>query len=355
MNLNMRFCFVLPRTTSKAIGGYKIVFEYANNLTNRGHNVSILFLNKNYLKNYQVPKFVKGLYFCLLNKIEPRWFKLDDNVKKVSDYEDSKTIDLYNHADVVVATAVKTAHYVVDNFKTKNKIYLIQGRETWSLSEEGTDMTYCLGMKNVVVSHWLKNIVDKISDKKSTLIQNPIDLNVYKVKMPIENRNRYSIGCLYNPNPCKGFDNAFKAILKIKEKYPKLEIRIFGAYDRPKFLPSWIRYYKNTTQEETVDIYNDVSIFLCSSIDEGYGLTGVEAMACGCVLCSTNYDAVYEYAEDGYNCLLSPVSNIDAQVKNVSRLIDDDKLRVRLAENAVISVNRFSCDRAIDKFLELIE
>lgn len=96
-------------------------------------------------------------------------------------------------------------------------------------------------------------------------------------------------------------------------------------------------------------------MFLCSSINEGYGLTGLEAMACGCALCSTDYRAVYEYAEDGVNCLLSPVADIDAQVKNVSRLFKDDELRVRLASTATETVKSFSWDIAVDRFMTLIE
>ena len=47
----MNICFVLPRMSNKAVGGYKIVYEYANRLADRGHSVSILFLNTNYLNN----------------------------------------------------------------------------------------------------------------------------------------------------------------------------------------------------------------------------------------------------------------------------------------------------------------
>ena len=41
--------------------------------------------------------------------------------------------------------------------------------------------------------------------------------------------------------------------------------------------------------------------------------------------------------------------------ENVSRLINDDKLRIWLAGNIVISVNRFLSDKAIDGFLDLIK
>ena len=351
----MKICFVLPKAESKAIGGFKIVYEYANRLIQRGHEVYLLFLNTNYLKRFYIPRFIKKAYFDCETRRQPVWFQLDTEVIKVSDYSKKKVEKLYRECDVVIATAVKTARYVAEYFKTDNKIYFIQGRENWSLTDEQVDDTYRLGLKNVVISQWLKQIVDKASGGDSVLIPNPIDIEKYKIINPIENRIRYSIGCLYNPNPCKGFDNAFRVMEKLKASFPEMGRGIiFGAYERPKSLPNWIKYVKNATQEETIDIYNNISVFLCSSIDEGYGLTGLESMACGCALCSTGYAAVHEYAEDGRNCLLSTVGDVDAQTENVSRLFNDNSLRIKIATEAVKSVEKFSWDIAINKFEELI-
>lgn len=351
----MKLCYVLPKTETKAIGGYKIVYEYANRLSDMGHDVTILYLNTNYLKQYHVPKIIKKVYFDRLVVREPKWFQLNSRVTQISDYSKKKVKALYENADVAIATAVKTAPYVKTNFKSKNKFYFIQGRENWSLTDEQVNETYCLGMKNIVISHWLKNIVDEVTETDSLLLPNPIDTEKYKVINPIENRQKFTIGCLYNPNPCKGFDNSFRVLTKLKTAYPEVKVVIFGAYDRPNYFPNWIDYVKNATQDKTINIYNNISVFLCSTIDEGYGLTGLESMACGCALCSTNYNAVYEYAEDGINCLLSPVYDIDAQVDNVSKLFNNDKMRKNIAHNATKSVSKFSWDITIDKFLSLIE
>ena len=42
----MKICFILPQTLRKPIGGYKIIYEYANRLVDEGHKVVILFLNE---------------------------------------------------------------------------------------------------------------------------------------------------------------------------------------------------------------------------------------------------------------------------------------------------------------------
>ncbi|MCR5376624.1 MAG: glycosyltransferase family 4 protein [Lachnospiraceae bacterium] len=351
----MKICFVLPRMSNQAVGGYKIVYEYANRLTVIGHEVSLLYLNTNYYNSYHIPRVVKKAYFGFLNRREPKWFKLESRVEKISDYSTKRVQRLLAEANVAVATAVRTAPYVAERFATQNKIYLIQGRETWNRSEEYVDNTYRLGMKNVVISRWLKDIVDKASGGEAVLVRNPIDLTKYKVIEQIDNRRKHSLSVLYNPNPVKGFDNAFCVITKLKDKYPDLEVRAFGAYPKPEFFPSWIDYTENATQQQTIDIYNRTQVYLCSSVAEGYGLTGLEAMACGCALASTSYDAVYEYAVDQRNCLLSEVGDVDAQFLNVSTLFEDDTLRKKISMNALDDVKAFSWDVAIDLFVKMME
>ena len=55
----MRICFVLPGVARQPVGGYKMAFEYANRLVKENHEVLILYLNQDLLKNYSVPLVVK--------------------------------------------------------------------------------------------------------------------------------------------------------------------------------------------------------------------------------------------------------------------------------------------------------
>ncbi len=350
----MRICFVLPANTNKATGGYKIVYEYANRLCNKGFDVSILYLNSFSLKRFYIPRIIKRVFFDFINCFEPRWFHLDKRIEKVSDFSNKRLIDLYKYSAVVVATsAATTAKYVRYNFLTNKKIYLIQGKENWSLTEGELNETYRLGMTNVVVSKWLKEIVDSVSKKESILLSNPIDNTIYIEKTPYFKRYKHSIGVLYNPNECKGFQFAIQAINKVKNIYPDLIVYAFGAFDRPKNLPNWIIYKKNAAQKETVDIYNSVRVYLCASIEEGFGLTGLESIACGCVLVTTDFQGAKEYAKDDENALVSPVCDVDALVKNICRVFEDDTLAIKLTNNGKKSASLANWDKAVNKLIEL--
>lgn len=133
-----------------------------------------------------------------------------------------------------------------------------------------------------------------------------------------------------------------------------MEAVIFGVPVRPSYMPKWITYRKNASTQETVEIYN-IAIFICASINEGYELTGAEAMACGAALVSTDYESVHEYTENEKNALLSPVCDVERLVANAVRLIENDSLRISQSHNGVEAMQSHSWDNAMEIMNKLIE
>lgn len=350
----MRICFVLPGVARQPVGGYKMAFEYANRLVKENHEVLILYLNQDLLKNYSVPLVVKRKIAKILTKIEPKWFDLNKKIKKISNLDlDYK--EKLGKLDVCIATsAEKTVEEVNKNLIAKTKLYLIQDYENWNISDKELIATYKLGFKNIVVAKWLKQIVDQYSPTESVLIPNAIDMSIYTETVPIQNRDNHTIALLYHESPHKGLKNAFKVLDKLKQKYPDLKVIMFGKFPKPE-LPNWITYYKGASQKKTVEIYNSVKVFLCSTIEEGFGLTGIEAMACGACLVSTDYRGVREYAVNNYNSLLSPVGDIDAQVENVIRIFENKELQKNISSNGIQHVKKFKWSEAMKKLNKTIE
>ena len=188
---------------------------------------------------------------------------------------------------------------------------------------------------------------------KRQLIPNAIDTKCYECKIPIEKRSQHTIALLYHSAPKKGLKYAFEVLKSVKKQYPDLQVIMFGKFP-VHGLPKWITYHKNASQKETVRIYNSVQVFLCSTIEEGFGLTGIEAMACGSCLVSTDYKGVKEYAVDNYNALLSPVGDIQAQVNNVVRIFENKELREKISKNGIESVKNFTWIEAMEKFNKAI-
>lgn len=350
----MKICFVLPGVARQPVGGYKMAYEYANRLVKENHDVIILYLNQDFLKNYRIPFGIKKIAAKFITQYEPKWFDLDKRIIKISNL-DSNYKEEIGKLDVCIATsAEKTVEEVNRNLTARNKFYLIQDYENWNISDSELIDTYKLGFKNIVVAKWLKKIVDRYSQNESILIPNAIDTTIYKETIPIQNRTNHTIALLYHESPHKGLKNAFKVLDRLKQKYPDLKVIMFGKFPKPE-LPNWITYYKGASQKKTVEIYNSVKVFLCSTIEEGFGLTGIEAMACGACLVSTDYRGVREYAINNYNSLLSPVGDIDAQVKNVIHIFEDEKLQQKISSNGMQHVKKFKWSEAMKKLNKAIE
>lgn len=349
----MKVCFVMNSFSLYPTGGAKMVFEYANRLSERGHKVQILYLNNNAWIKYHLPEKIRRILVSCVSMFSPTWFSLNTDIKKLS-YYDSKLDIKTKDTDVFIVTAVTTVEITRNRFKGRRFVYFIQDFENWAVSKEYVYKTYNLGMTNIVISKWLKDIVDSNSKKSSVLIKNPIDFEVYKINKKIENRKSHTIGLLYHTRLDKGIKYSLATIDKLKVQYPDLEVYMFGASKRPKDLPNWINYTCNASQSETVAIYNKVSVWLCATVDEGFGLTGLEAMACGCVLVSTAYKGVFEYAKEGYNALLVPVKDVNALVEAVVKVFEDYSIRKKLVFNAQETVRNFSWKKAVDKFEETL-
>lgn len=347
----MKIVFVLPFRDKKPIGGYKIVYEYANRLLGRGHEVIIAYCSEYDMIRTRLPLAVRTYLSSILAKYNPKWFNLDKKVVKMTipKIEDRYMPD----ADIVFATAIGTVESIekLDGTKGK-KFYLVQDYETWNRTDEEVCRTYRYeDMQKVLIASWLREYMENQSHVD--VIPNPINTKEFFVKNSIEDRNPYTIAVLYHTAKHKGLQYALKVLEILKDKYPILSVKMFGTYKRPKKFPKWIVYKQNAQSSDLLDIYNSCAIFLCASVEEGFGLTGAEAMACGCALVSSNYRGVREYAVHMENSLLSPVKDIDAMVENVEKLFDNDSLRIQIAKNGSMSIQKNSWKNAVDKMEEL--
>lgn len=350
----MRITFCLPNQNYRTpIGGFKIVYEYANRLVGLGHQVGIVYCTQNTLAKYKMPEQAKMICSDVIVKLSPKWFPLDRRVRRISAHEIS---DRYvPTSDVVFATAAKTALEVAKLSPTKGrKFYLIQGYENWTMSDLELINTYCLGFTNVVVSNWLYEVVKPYSDN-TYCIKNPVDTNKFKVITPIAERNKFTFGFLYHDGEYKGTNYTIEVLRLVKVNYPRVRILAFGNPTRPSNLPEWVEYHRNASQEEVINLYNKCSIFVCSSIIEGFGLTGLESMACGCAFITSGYKGAFEYCEHNRNALVSPVRDVKAMYNNIDYLLQNDRERQRIAQNAVKDAINFSWDNAIQKMARLLE
>lgn len=357
--------FLLPvggvlRRNPHPVGGFKIIYEYANMLVNNGFQVNIMLPATLLWKERSLSVKLKGILLYILGKIDkkfydPRnWFDLNKKVRVI--WIPSLEEKYIPDADFTVASAAETAEYLnkYSNVKGK-KLYLIQGYEEWYFNKERLINTYKFGFKNIVIAEWLKEIVDHHSETESILIENGLDFNEFKMEIPIKNKDKYSISMLYHASEWKGSRYGIEALKILKKKYPALKANLFGIPPRPKELPKWINYYQSPTRKKLNKIYNKSALHLGTSFCEGWGLTVCEAMMTGAAVVATRVNGYKEFCHDNKTSLLVESKDSKEMANRLEDLINDDSLRYEIAKEGKKNIKKYTWERAYNKFENILE
>ncbi|MDR2410221.1 MAG: glycosyltransferase family 4 protein [Bacteroidales bacterium] len=353
--------FLFPRTGEIPIGGFKVVYEYANRLVKDGYSVNIIYgivsrpciTNHTMKYAYYLLRFFRWLKYLYIKDYKPSsWFITDEKINHLLRYTlGEKQIP---QTDYYVATSWSTAVWLNDykQVKNKNKFYLIQHFEDWHGPHDIVLKTWKMELTKIVIAPWLQKIAEDLGEK-CFLIENGFDQRYFHITIPIEEKDKYSAIMLWHDNPFKDCPTGLKALLIVKEKYPQFKVSLFGVSKKPK-LPEWIEYHQMPSFDEHLNLYNYSSIFVGPSSKEGFCLTPPEAMLCGCAVACTNIGGYTVVAKDNETALLSEVGNADALSKNIIRLIEDDFLRIRIAKSGNELIKQFTWERAYNKFLNVI-
>lgn len=113
-----------------------------------------------------------------------------------------------------------------------------------------------------------------------------------------------------------------------------------------------ICFRTNVSDDELVQLYNQALALVYAPIMEPFGLTAIEAMACGTPVVGVREGGLRETINDGVNGLLTDRDE-EAFALSITKIVTDTSLRDSLSKQCRKSVERFSWGRSVDRLLEL--
>lgn len=356
----MKINIVLPFFNQKPVGGIKVMYQYANQLADRGHDVMIYHA----MYTSWMPKGGQGFrkkkhkffqhVLRLKRPVSPSWYRLHDSIRSIEVIDVSN--DLIRDADVIFSTWWATALEVFQLDRSKGeKFNLIQDAE--DIMTDHPDLvyqSYRLPINHIVIARYLRETIEGHQGDVSAVIPNAIKPEEFHVRTPTVERDPHSIIMLYAEVERKGTIYGLEALKIAAVKYPQLKVTLFGVIEEPKFeLPANIAYHFKP--DNLAEMYNRSAIFISPSVHEGWGLPAMEAMACGCACVCTNIEGHLDFMTDGETALLVPPVNSEALAEAVISLIEDRELRLRIAQAGIENVKNFSWQQSADKLEQLFK
>lgn len=344
--------FILPMPTFKIVGGYKMVYEYSNYLAEHGIKVCIIYNCNNGVNSKNIPQGIAMFIRKMLTLCGPVWFELNKKIEQIAIPEFNQ--DFIPSSKVLIATTAQTSIFL-NKYKRENvkKIYFIQGYENWDITDEKLFETYGYDMKKITVSHWLEPIINSHSLSPAVCIPNGVDGNIFKVKTNIMDRQQHTISMMYHESFLKGADIGIKVLYSLKRLFPDMNAYLFGSPKRKNTWPDWIHYKRNANPKQVSDIMNSSCVFLCTSRSEGYGLTVLEAMFCGCAIVSTRCGGISEFTNES-NTIFCEVDNLDELVTETAALLATRHRIYEMSRNSQLLAKSREIRNSKEAFLKVI-
>jgi glycosyltransferase involved in cell wall biosynthesis len=197
--------------------------------------------------------------------------------------------------------------------------------------------------------------------KNAAVVPELIDLetwrNLFRANAGAPNPRKLTVFSVCRFYPRKRLDVLLKAAALLRERIPELEVRIAGNGPESKRLlqicselrlERAVRWLGDVSMNELAAEYSRADIFCLPSVQEGFGIVFLEAMAAGKPIIAAGAAAVPEVVRNGV--LVDP-GNAEALAEAILRLYRDPDLRASLGEAGCRDVEQFAMLPVARRFL----
>lgn len=347
----MRIVFVEPGASPKPVGGTRILYEHANRLAARGHEVTVIHpvkLEPARRLSKALRLAVRYRSWAASGRWKPsRWMHVDPRVRMV--WARDLSPQQFPLADVVIPITWNTVAPILKLPRDRGRRVFYSQHWDFGYGPEDQIKAAWAGADVRIVINRAAQEAARAMGFDAAYVPNGLDSAAFGIDAPLLERDPLHVAMLYHPASHKGGTDGLKALALAKQSVPGLTAELFGIAEPPA-LPDWITHRRGVSDAGLRALYNRASIFISASANEGWGLAPCEAGFCGCAVAVTDNFGHREFAIDGETALVSAAGDVEQLAANIVRLTQDAGLRERLNEALRRKLSEFSWARSSEMF-----
>lgn len=160
-------------------------------------------------------------------------------------------------------------------------------------------------------------------------------------------------------DPRNGLETVLDAMPRILESFPRTTLTVAGdgplrrVYERAaRPLGAAVRFVGRVNGERP-EYYGTADLYLCPTTKASFGITLLEAMACGTPLVASDIIGFRELVDGGGEAVLVPPRRPDAWADAVVDLIGDPSRRTAMGATGRTKAGAYAWPRVTDRILEV--
>ena len=146
----------------------------------------------------------------------------------------------------------------------------------------------------------------------------------------------------------------------VEKRHPNWRLDIYGEgadlKENRAIIPKGKNIFPHGQTLNILNKYKESSILVLTSVYEPFGLVMPEAMSCGIPVVAFNCPyGPSEIISDGKDGFLVDCYNVEIFANQLCLLMENETLRKKMGQNAILSVQRFTKDKIIPQWISLFE
>ena len=347
----------------KWAGGAEVyIHELAKRWVRMGHEVTLFCGNDGHSSGYETVDGVRiirrgGRYFVYVWAFVYYQFRLHKKYDIVIDSENG--IPFFSPLYTKKKTFLLIHHVHQEVFRRSLKpplswIGLFLERRLMPLVYKNTEViTVSPSSKADILDH-------KLTLKEPSVLYNGVDLNVCKPGKKSPSPMVLYLGRLTNLKSIPVFIHAAERILS---DLPTVKFVIAGdGPDRTNLmklvkklgLEHAISFKGRVSEGEKVALYQRAWVFVNPSLIEGWGITTIEANACGTPVVASNVQGLQDAVHNPHSGFLVPYGNIEAFSDSIKKLLTDERLRQQMSHESIEWAKQFDWEKSANEGIQII-